>query len=200
MTDSGPSASLLTHSASQHHHDYPQRVYAEYQGEQGLMPHYENNSSSSGEQVLPSWFRSGFRPLDAASQSSNTSSESTERQAEQRYERSAQRAPELHVAENATGIGPQLDEDGAIRRNLLQRWKLDDIQPSRLEAGGHPAESRASGDRVGLFWFRNSMLNAIGSCETNPQVERARRGRSTARDRLSQCHHRAYHSQILPKR
>ncbi len=104
----------------------------------------EDRQSTQTE--LPGWFNSGFRPLGARNEAVRNSDLEIDRQ-----EESARSAPEPHVVENSTQVGPQLDEDGSVKARLLQNYVLDDIHPSKLESGGQPGRFKLTGSRVRIY-------------------------------------------------
>ena len=147
MTTSAFGAAHYSPPTDRNTNGYPEHSLAEYPEDSRLMPGGTQYGITSGESSrhaqLPAWFNSGFRPLDRQSEGYGDSDLEVNR-----HEESARRAPEPHVAENSTHIGPQLDKDTSIRERLLRNYALDDIQSSRLESSGHPGTFKLTGSRV----------------------------------------------------
>ena len=112
-----------------------------------------SQSEEPTQTAVPTWFNSGFRPLAPRTEVHGYSNLEVDRHAQ-----SAQRAPEVHVLENSTQIMPQFDEDGTVRERLLRNYTLDDIQPSRLETGGHSGKFKMTGSQVCNSFRNRTML------------------------------------------
>jgi hypothetical protein len=118
------------------------------EAQRGPTVYPPSGSLDDVEAEPPAWLQSGLRRQGHGNARIGEEPQEFGLQVEYRQDQAAQRAPELLVAENSTGLGPELNKDGLTRHKLLERYTLDHDVSSTLENGGHPGTSRATGSRV----------------------------------------------------
>ena len=179
MASSNVGATLVSQHSESKSNENPQNASAEYSEDLTALPDdrtqgKQSTTTSEGQQEAhtnpPSWFSSGFRPLGSRTDSIEQSHLEVDRR-----EEAARRAPEPHVVENSTQLGPQLDEDGSVRDRLLQNYVLDDVTSSMVEGGSHLGKFKLTGSRVQvLSCCSMKSLTCLDSYQASAQTQRAR--------------------------